>query len=148
MEARRFVAILCGVSFSPVLPQRAVRTDRGSWGLDDFDDPTRGPAFVEVVRFLGSLDLASRQRGWSRARDRLWNRFFEPCEIGGAGEGRLSSQPGDAGRLLAPVPARLKEWTTLPQICNRRLENRSLCAIISTWPSSTAGSKTLHCGSA
>lgn len=46
------------------------------WGLGDFDDSTRGPAFVDLVRFLGSIDLAVRQRGWSRDRDALWNRFF------------------------------------------------------------------------
>jgi hypothetical protein len=48
-----------------------------AWGLGDFDDATRGPAFVDIVRFLGSIDLATRQRGWTRDRDRLWNRFFE-----------------------------------------------------------------------
>ena len=48
-----------------------------AWGLDDFDDSTRGPAFVDIVRFLGSIDLATRQRGWTRDRDALWNRFFE-----------------------------------------------------------------------
>jgi hypothetical protein len=53
-----------------------------AWGLDDFDDSTRGPAFIDVVRFLGSLDLASRQRGWSRARDRLWSRFLEGYRLG------------------------------------------------------------------
>ena len=50
---------------------------KDAWGLDDFDDSARGPAFVDVVRFLGSLDLATRQRGWTRSRDALWNRFFE-----------------------------------------------------------------------
>lgn len=48
-----------------------------AFGLDDFDDSTRGPAFIDVVRFLGSLDLAARQRGWSEARDRIWSRFFD-----------------------------------------------------------------------
>jgi hypothetical protein len=48
-----------------------------AWGLDDFDDSTRGPAFVDIVRFLGSIDLATRQRGWTRDRDTLWSRFFE-----------------------------------------------------------------------
>ena len=48
-----------------------------AWGLDDFDDSARGPAFVDIVRFLGSIDLATRQRGWTRDRDRLWDRFFE-----------------------------------------------------------------------
>ena len=54
----------------------------GAWGLGDFDDSTRGPSFVDVVRFLGSIDLASRQRGWTRDRNRLWDRFFEGYRLG------------------------------------------------------------------
>jgi hypothetical protein len=50
---------------------------KDAWGLDDFDDSARGPAFVDIVRFLGSLDLATRQRSWTRSRDALWDRFFE-----------------------------------------------------------------------
>jgi hypothetical protein len=48
-----------------------------AWGLDDFDDSSRGPAFVDIVRFLGSIDLATRQRNWTSERDALWTRFFE-----------------------------------------------------------------------
>jgi hypothetical protein len=48
-----------------------------AWGLDDFDDSTRGPAYVDIVRFLGSIDLATRERGWTRQRDALWGRFLE-----------------------------------------------------------------------
>jgi uncharacterized protein (DUF2252 family) len=48
-----------------------------AWGLDDFDDSTRGPAYVDIVRFLGSIDLAARQRGWARDRDALWDRFLD-----------------------------------------------------------------------
>jgi hypothetical protein len=55
--------------------QFALTTD--AWGLDDFDDSARGPVFVDIVRFLGSLDLATRQRRWTRSRDALWDRFFE-----------------------------------------------------------------------
>lgn len=50
---------------------------KDAWGLDDFDDSTRGPTFVDIVRYLGSIDLATRQRGWQRDRDALWGRFFE-----------------------------------------------------------------------
>ena len=57
------------------LEQYALTKD--AWGLDDFDDSTRGPAFVDIVRFLGSIDLATRQRGWTRDREALWTRFFE-----------------------------------------------------------------------
>ncbi len=55
--------------------QFAVTKD--AWGLDDFDDSARGPAFIDIVRFLGSIDVATRQRGWRRDRDELWTRFFE-----------------------------------------------------------------------
>jgi hypothetical protein len=47
-----------------------------AWGLDDFDDSARGPALVDIVRFLGSIDLAARRRGWTRNRDQLVERFF------------------------------------------------------------------------
>ena len=54
--------------------QFAVTQD--AWGLSDFDDSARGPIFVDIVRFLGSLDLAARQHGWTRERDAIWDRFF------------------------------------------------------------------------
>lgn len=47
-----------------------------AWGLDDFDDSVKGPALVDVVRFLGSVDLVARQRGWIVERDSLFDRFF------------------------------------------------------------------------
>jgi len=49
---------------------------RDAWGLDDFDDSARGPQFVDILRFLGSIDLVTRQRGWTRDRNKLWDRFF------------------------------------------------------------------------
>lgn len=48
-----------------------------AWGLDDFDDSARGPALVDIVRFVGSIDLAARRRGWTRDRDLLVDRFFD-----------------------------------------------------------------------
>src|SRR5262245_11299170 len=33
-----------------------------AYGLDDFDDTADGPSVIDAVRFLGSLDLAARQR--------------------------------------------------------------------------------------
>ena len=76
-----------------------------AWGLDDFDDSTRGPAFIDVVRFLGSLDLASRQRGWSRARDRLWTRFFEGYRLGLSNPDFRPREPEIVGRLRRQAPA-------------------------------------------
>jgi hypothetical protein len=42
-------------------------------GLDDFDDSAEGPAVVDLVRFIGSLDLAAVRRGWrpNRAIDQF-----------------------------------------------------------------------------
>ena len=61
---------------------------KDAWGLDDFDDSARGPALVDIVRFLGSIDLAVRRRGWSRERDRMFDRFL-------AGYRRGLSEPSD-----------------------------------------------------
>jgi uncharacterized protein DUF2252 len=53
-----------------------------AWGLTDFDDSARGPEFIDIVRFLGSIDLATRQRGWTQHRDPLWDRFFAGYRAG------------------------------------------------------------------
>jgi hypothetical protein len=55
---------------------------KDAWGLDDFDDSTRGPVFIDIVRFIRSIDLATRQRGWTRDREALRDRFFEGLRRG------------------------------------------------------------------
>lgn len=46
-------------------------------GLDDFDDAARGPSVVDLVRFLGSVDLLARRRGWTADRERLFDGFLD-----------------------------------------------------------------------
>jgi hypothetical protein len=82
--------------------QFAVTND--AWGLDDFDDSARGPALVDIVRFLGSIDLAVRQRGWTRNREALVNRFFEGYRKGLAEPGYRSPPPDIVGHLRAQAP--------------------------------------------
>ncbi len=48
----------------------------GARGLDDFDDSARGPAVVDIVRFLGSLELAAGQRGWRSSLPATVDAFF------------------------------------------------------------------------
>ena len=72
-----------------------------AWGLDDFDDSTRGPALVDIVRFLGSIELVAQQRGWSRERDRLVDRFFAGYRRGLLAPLESPSQPDFVLRLLA-----------------------------------------------
>jgi uncharacterized protein (DUF2252 family) len=70
-----------------------------AWGLGDFDDSARGPAFVDIVRFMGSIDLATRQRGWTRDRDALWDRFFEGYHRGLSESDYRPPEPALVGRL-------------------------------------------------
>jgi hypothetical protein len=58
----------------PHLEQFAVTAD--AYGLDDFDDSCRGPAFIDIIRFLGSVDVVLRERGWERHREALFDGFF------------------------------------------------------------------------
>src|SRR5580765_6647029 len=36
-----------------------------AYGLDDFDDTAEGPAVIDLVRFIGSIRVAARDRGWT-----------------------------------------------------------------------------------
>jgi hypothetical protein len=75
-----------------------------AWGLDDFDDSTRGPALVDIVRFLGSIDLAVQQRGWSRERDRLADRFFAGYRRGLSAPLDRPPEPDIVRQLMAEKP--------------------------------------------
>jgi Uncharacterized protein conserved in bacteria (DUF2252) len=72
-----------------------------AWGLDDFDDSARGPAVVDVVRFLGSIDLIARQRGWIRNRQTLFDRFLAGYRKGLAEPDYRTPQPDIVRRLRA-----------------------------------------------
>jgi len=81
---------------------------KDAWGLDDFDDSTRGPALVDVSRFLGSIDLATRRRGWTRDRDRLFDRFFDGYQRGLSESAYHPSEPDIVRwvRMQNPAPSR------------------------------------------
>ena len=75
-----------------------------SWGLDDFDDAARGPALVDIVRFLGSLDLAARRRGWSHERDRLFDSFLDGYGQGLSNPAFRPDEPDVVRRYKADTP--------------------------------------------
>jgi hypothetical protein len=77
---------------------------RDAWGLDDFDDSVRGPTFIDIVRFLGSIDLATRQRGWMPARDALWDRFFEGYRKGLSDPAYRPPEPAIVHELRKQAP--------------------------------------------
>src|SRR5258705_5822374 len=76
-----------------------------AWGLDDFDDSARGPAVVDIVRFLGSVDLVARRRFRDKDRDVLFDRFVEGYKRGLADPRYSPSPPDIVGRLRAQAPA-------------------------------------------
>ncbi|HET9373295.1 MAG TPA: DUF2252 family protein, partial [Vicinamibacterales bacterium] len=76
------------------------------YGLDDFDDAARGPALVDVVRFLGSIELAVDRRGWQRDRDQLFDRFFAGYRRGLADPAYLPPEP--------PIVKRIRETAFVP----------------------------------
>ncbi len=104
---------------------------RDGWGLDDFDDSARGPAFIDVVRFLGSLDLASRQRGWSHDRDRLWTRFFEGYRMGLSNPESRPREPEIVSRLRAQAPINRAAYLAWGERQMRPLDEMRATAITS-----------------
>jgi uncharacterized protein (DUF2252 family) len=78
-------------------------------GLDDFDDAARGPAVVDLVRFLGSVDLVARRRGWAGETERLFDRFLDGYQRGLADPDYLPPEPAVATRARALRPARAPE---------------------------------------
>ena len=74
-------------------------------GLDDFDDSTRGPAVVDIVRFLGSLELTARDRGWEGSLPAITDAFFDGYRRALDDQAYLPPIPAVAARLRA-MPAR------------------------------------------
>jgi len=83
--------------------QFAVTQD--AWGLDDFDDSARGPAVVDITRFLGSIDLVARLRSWEKDREKLFDRFVEGYKRGLMEPEYLPPPPAIVYRLRAQAPA-------------------------------------------
>jgi len=76
-----------------------------AWGLDDFDDSARGPAVVDIARFLGSIDLVARQRSWQNDREKLFDRFVDGYKRGLTEPTYLPPPPDIVRRLRTPAPA-------------------------------------------
>lgn len=86
---------------------------KDGWGLDDFDDSTRGPEFVDIVRYLGSIDLATRQRGWTSDLPALRERFFDGFRRGLSTQDYRPPEPDIVRHLrgqAAPTRAAFLAW--------------------------------------
>ena len=73
-------------------------------GLDDFDDSSRGPAVVDLTRFIGSLELATAQRGWTDALPGIVDAFFDGYRRGLEDPSYMPPDPAVVARIrAAPV---------------------------------------------
>ena len=80
-------------------------------GLDDFDDSARGPVVVDIVRFLGSLELAAKQREWTASLPAAVDAFFaayrhalESPAVSASGSRRGPAAARGAGQVSRRVP--------------------------------------------
>lgn len=108
--------------------QFAVAQD--AWGLDDFDDSARGPAAVDIVRFLGSIDLVTRQRSWQKYRDKMFDRFVEGYKRGLLQPEYLPPPPGIVSRLRAQAPASRAAFLAWSETKMQPLADASMKAVV------------------
>jgi hypothetical protein len=102
-----------------------------AWGLDDFDDSVRGPALVDVVRFLASIDLMARQRGWTHDRRALFDRFFEGYRRGLSDPDYAPPQPDIVSRLRAEVPMTRPAFLSSGETMMQPMTDASMKAVVS-----------------
>jgi Uncharacterized protein conserved in bacteria (DUF2252) len=110
------------------IEQFALTSD--AWGLDDFDDSARGPALVDIVRFLASVDLAARQRGWTRQRDALFSRFFDGYHRGLSEPDSGPPLPDIVRRLRAQAPSTRAEFLRLGESMMQPMADASTKAVV------------------
>jgi uncharacterized protein (DUF2252 family) len=110
------------------LEQFALTKD--AWGLDDFDDSARGPGFVDIVRFLGSIDLATRQRGWTRDRDVLWDCFFEGYRRGLSDPDYRPPEPDIVRKLRRQAPVTRAAYLAWGQRQMQPMEQAKLKSVV------------------
>jgi hypothetical protein len=102
-----------------------------AWGLDDFDDSVRGPALVDIVRFLASIDLMTRQRGWTHDRRELFDRFFEGYRRGLSDPDYSPPQPDIVRRLRAAAPITRMAFLAWGETMMEPMTDPSMKALVS-----------------
>ena len=73
-------------------------------GLDDFDDSAIGPSVVDLVRFLGSIDLALRRRHWTSALDTAVGAFLDGYRRGLRDPDYVPAEPAVVRRVRGKAP--------------------------------------------
>jgi len=101
-----------------------------AWGLDDFDDSEQGSALIDIVRFLGSVDLVLRQRGWTGERETLFDRFFAGYRNGLTDPQLQPPRPMIVNRIRAGTPRSRLEFLSWGEALMRPMEGPALEAVV------------------
>ena len=108
--------------------QFAVTND--AWGLDDFDDSARGPAVIDIERFLGSIDLVARQRSWEKDREKLFDRFVEGYKRGLIEPEHVPPPPDIVARLRGQAPVNRAAFLAWGESKMQPLAEESMKAVL------------------
>jgi hypothetical protein len=81
-------------------------------GLDDFDDSAEGPAVVDLVRFIGSIDLAAARRGWQSRTSQAIDQFLKGYQQGLRDPSYVPRTPSLVERLRARRPPTVAAFLT------------------------------------
>jgi hypothetical protein len=101
-----------------------------AWGLDDFDDTARGPALVDIVRMLGSIDLATRLRGWTRHREALFDRFLQGYRRGLLQPDYRPPPPAIVGRLRREASRSREEFLAWGEALMEPMTDLEMTAVV------------------
>lgn len=79
-------------------------------GLDDFDDSATGPAVVDLVRFLGSVELTAHERGWLASVPAISDAFLDGYTRALESPAYLPADPAVVARLRASTPPSVSDF--------------------------------------
>ena len=85
---------------------------------------------IDIVRFLGSVDLVSRRRSWEKDRARLFDRFGEGYRRGLVEPDHLPRPPDIVQRLRAGAPATRAEFIAWGDSKMQPLAEGSMKAVV------------------
>jgi hypothetical protein len=103
-------------------------------GLDDFDDSARGPAYVDIVRFLGSVELTAAERGWQSELPAIVDAFFAGYRRALADSRYLPADPAIVTRLRAKPARSAAEFLSWADSLMRPLTAAESADMGKVWP--------------
>jgi hypothetical protein len=106
----------------------------GARGLDDFDDSSRGPAVVDLTRFIGSLELAAAQRGWTSSLPGVVDAFFQGYRHALEDPSYMPPDPAVVTRVRAAPVRSASEFLAWADALMEPLSARDLAQLTRSWP--------------